>query len=561
MSSHLETIPLDVLVHIASFTVEPAPLTRLGPLLQLLLSSRTLYHLLSIRTCPQLYAHIFRVSFDLQGYHRRTGQHAMTSSCLATELQRRRQVLRRIRLRQMIEQHILADLWVIYLMLLESDALDELHLYDAGVSKWVTNVLERYCQATNVFDDQVTSLAITVASLVWSHSDISGFRIEDRNWILSSIRPFTTRTPLYLHTNVSGVVGQQSSQSTDVPSTQASVSPNFSQGTCKCISYNGMTISAPNLSLSSIFLTFALKEVTPLQVPPHLPETRAEAIAVGNNGPTKEDFRAITRTRTQLVADSFQHNQRCGSDLDLSRERQRPSRSTIHDEDFYRITHHLDLHPHSEQLQAYLPGLLTGDWEGSYMVAPPTLCSPAAHPFGIDRDQEFLCRRPIQFRLEEYLSFTPWLPLPIEAHEGFDGYVPRNFRSDKLNFPSLQTTTVDISHGDTEKAHYYEPFHLSGVSESGRNTQHALDVVITGETPHRFQAAWGAFTFSGRVRLSDGLISLTREPQNGEDDGDGTWVFQGYLRSRRTFIGRWSTLSPADQPGVGGIFSVSKSTE
>jgi len=129
-----------------------------------------------------------------------------------------------------------------------------------------------------------------------------------------------------------------------------------------------MSISVPNLSLSSIFLTFALKEVTPLQIPPHLPETRAEADAAGNDGPTKEDFLALTATRTQLVADSFNHNQHCGSDSDLSRERRRPSRSTMHDEDFYRITHPLDLRAHAQELEAYLPGLLTGIWEGSYMV-------------------------------------------------------------------------------------------------------------------------------------------------------------------------------------------------
>jgi len=171
MSSRLETIPLDVLSHIVFFTVEPTPLTRLDPLRQLLLCSRTLYGLLSIRTRPELYARIFCVSFDLQGYRRRIGQHAMTSSRLAAELQRRRHVLRRIRLHQVIEEYLLADLWVIYLMLLKSDALDEMHLHDAGVSKWITDVLERYCQATYTFDDQVAALAITVASMVWSHSE------------------------------------------------------------------------------------------------------------------------------------------------------------------------------------------------------------------------------------------------------------------------------------------------------------------------------------------------------------------------------------------------------
>lgn len=106
----------------------------------------------------------------------------------------------------------------------------------------------------------------------------------------------------------------------------------------------------------------------PLEIPPHLPDTRAEADAMGNSGPTKEDFHAITAARTQLVADSFHHNQRCGSGSDLSRERQRPSRSMMHDEDFSRISRCVDLRAHSLELEAYFPGLATGVWEGSYMV-------------------------------------------------------------------------------------------------------------------------------------------------------------------------------------------------
>jgi hypothetical protein len=32
------------------------------------------------------------------------------------------------------------------------------------------------------------------------------------------------------------------------------------------------------------------------------------------------------------------------------------------------------------------------------------------------------------------------------------------------------------------------------------------------QTPSRLEAAWGAYIFFGRIRLSDGLITLTRKP-------------------------------------------------
>lgn len=43
-------------------------------------------------------------------------------------------------------------------------------------------------------------------------------------------------------------------------------------------------------------------------------------------------------------------------------------------------------------------------------------------------------------------------------------------------------THFSFSDGDTAKTYHYEPVRrLSGVSESGRNLRHTLDVVIAGE--------------------------------------------------------------------------------
>ena len=132
--------------------------------------------------------------------------------------------------------------------------------------------------------------------------------------------------------------------------------------------YSRFTISTPDLLTASVFLTFAFKEVTPLQVPPHLPPTRAIAIATGRQGPTMDDFAAVMPRRTPLVADSFLECQCRESNTDLARERKRPSRSAMHDEDFYRIARHLHAPVEAWELLAYIPGLLTGVWEGCYMV-------------------------------------------------------------------------------------------------------------------------------------------------------------------------------------------------
>ncbi|KAH7882781.1 hypothetical protein F5I97DRAFT_318922 [Phlebopus sp. FC_14] len=562
MSSRLEAVPVDVLTQVAFFTIDPSPVANLDTLLHLIMCCRTLYGHLCIHACPQLYARIFRATFDLTGHCRRSRQNMKTATCLASELRTRRRVLRRIRLCQIVDNKLLADLWTVYLMLLESDGLNEMHLHAAGVQGWVLRVLQTdLARTAGGYDDQVLSLAISVASLVLSHNNISNLPSGDRTQILNLLRPFTTPVAKYLSPNSSGVVCGRSS-----PFFEGSFNPmpclfDFpNKDDCEDRDdpihtdyFSRCTILAPNLLSGSVFLTFAFKEVTPLQVPPHLPPTRAVATETERHGPTMEDFFAITRRKTPLVADSFQS---CESAIDRGIEQQRPSRSTVHDEDFYRIARYMDAPTETWELQAYIPGLLTGVWEGTYMVAPSPSCPAAAEPCS-ETSQDFLCRQPIQFRLEEYLAFTPSLPLPVETQVGFDGNVLRNLCASEEE----SSRRIQFSDGNTAKTYCYEPFRLSGASEGVRYPLNAIDVVIVGETPRRFEAAWGMHNFIGRVRLSDGLISLTRKAKGGGDDGCGTWVFEGYLRSRRTFVGRWSALGTHDHEIIGGIFSVSKTAD
>lgn len=171
MSSYLELIPLDVLEQIALFTVEPVPLIKLDSLLHLILSSRTLFNVLSIRACPGLYSDIFQRAFDLSAYYRRTGRRVRTATCLAMDLKRRCGTLRRIRLRHIDDENLLSDLWTIYLMLIECDGLNDMHLHTVRVADWIVGVLERCLQPGTGFDDQTASLAITVASLALSYGE------------------------------------------------------------------------------------------------------------------------------------------------------------------------------------------------------------------------------------------------------------------------------------------------------------------------------------------------------------------------------------------------------
>ncbi|KAG1773329.1 hypothetical protein EV702DRAFT_1181102 [Suillus placidus] len=455
MLPHLESIPVDVLAQIAFFTVASAPFTGLGAVLQLLLCSRNIHDALSLKSCPQLYARVFRSRFDLVAHLRRSKLASPTTTNLALELQRRCAVLRRIRHRHVADHSILPDLWTIYLMLLESDGMNESQLHTAGIAQYIRTLLKRYLGQQGVLrDDTARALAISVACLVWSHKFITDMPSEERSQTLSELRPFVTGS-----TNV----------------------------------MKEYTLTAPSLLSASIFLTFALKEAIALQVPKHLPQTQVVARPTEHDGPTIEDFFAITRRRTPLVADLGHQNPSREPFADRAGRKMRESRSLAHDEEFYRIAHRLGLPDDTWELRSCI-GMLSGTWE-DLTVSP-----------------DFVSRHPVQCRLEEHLCFTPCVPLPS---------VPRN-------------------------------------GDFGEDPRHALDVVITGETPRRLEATWGAFIFFGRIRLSDGLVTLTRKPKYSGDEGRGTWIFEGYIHNRCSFVGRWRSFAVSERESLRGIFSLTK---
>jgi hypothetical protein len=121
-------------------------------------------------------------------------------------------------------------------------------------------------------------------------------------------------------------------------------------------------MTCPSISSASILLAFILKNTKPLDLPPHLPQTRAIADALQRDGPTVEDYVSILQPRTPSVADP---NNRFASivgvgDILLSR-------SMRNRDDFSRAVSGSST-ALFHKVHAYAPGMLTGLWEGQYMV-------------------------------------------------------------------------------------------------------------------------------------------------------------------------------------------------
>jgi len=72
--------------------------------------------------------------------------------------------------------------------------------------------------------------------------------------------------------------------------------------------------------------------------------------------------------------------------------------------------------------------------------------------------------------------------------------------------------------------------------------QEIVDVILSGRTEHHLQPAW---EFSGRVRISDGLVVLVRQPVNARLPRRS--IYAGYLLSSQNFVGKWKYCSPGAQ--------------
>jgi hypothetical protein len=147
----LNTVPIEVLEHIALFA---ATETFLGPpsaIPSLLATCRTISSTVSVASNSPLYARIFAWKFDIAPAARRLFSERTAAHELSSELQRRCTVLKRIRHR--LDATIPLDvqawnqggdslrtvLWTAYLMMLENDGKNEEQLRSyAGIRQWLS---------------------------------------------------------------------------------------------------------------------------------------------------------------------------------------------------------------------------------------------------------------------------------------------------------------------------------------------------------------------------------------------------------------------------------------
>ncbi|KAJ7153440.1 hypothetical protein C8R43DRAFT_445874 [Mycena crocata] len=536
MFSLLEHVPHDVLQHIALLGASPGFEPPLD-LCCLLATCRALYDGLNLHASPHLYAAIFRLKYDDVATNHTS--HWRNSS-LASELVQRCRALRRCHRLDISLRGLRQDLWTLLWMVLEEGRC--IPLSEAGFSKFILELARYYLEEETRPCDEIISLVIWLLCLGLSRQEILLQNPEARSTLLMLLRPFVSasalRVPTFTSRPPSSAVVFHPAAHDRVSAAAIGLAPSHVDSQDPedevLMRYNTRICSPPlpPPSDAAIILIFALKEAVSLEIPFHLPASRAIAIAENRSGPTAEDYTAFQRARTLLFTDV---------------------RAAVTAPSAAATLNFMQLDPWIAQVleapgaaekrasrSGYTPGCLTGIWEGSLMIS--SCVSPGALNVNNApaRPTDFLCRTPMQCKFFEFFG-----PLPL-------GTDAQRILQRKVVVPQDSKTFENLP---------YRKF-IPGetVSQHG-SSQRSLDHVLIGQTLREHEDAWGlGFNFAGRV-YDNGLIVFTRRPKTDESEMSETWVFEGHLRYGTALVGTFRSSSSDDLCGVQGIFSLRQRAE
>ncbi|KAH9957791.1 hypothetical protein BC827DRAFT_1269982 [Russula dissimulans] len=535
----------DFIVH--SLDNDP-PLSPPRSLLPLMLTCRRFYNLLSPTNNPRLYQRIFYRKFDAAALARRFPPSSLVASHFYPELKRRFQALDCIRQSDIHHPHLQHALLVAYIMLLEHDALNFCHLQHAGLSPLLDKyIADRLHRGHNLWPVEDTCNALAVA-LFWhmtSQDALTGESIDSRDKVMDILFPLVFAWFRYSFAE----------QGFD-PHILINGTSHLSPRACPPVSPSPVIVPieyighALHLRLPPIALSASLAYFVRVDAFPSVPIPRPEGQTDGAT--VEEDIEHYFRTRTVPRGPV--------SPGPLS-----SSPSTRHDWDWLRA---VAGNPTSGSLRRYTPGILTGKWRGT-ALAPydrdftPFMtgeAGPAALP-GHSRLHFSCC-------LEEHVQYSGPKSCPSRDEWDDPSHMPlfppttwtRN--EDRVELFDRRTSAKVFYKTFNRESPGEEPENVQGDSELGagpsRADQGIVDVILSGNSEVRLEPALGNYEFSGRVRISDGLVVLVRRQTPNAHGGrhPGSTIYVGYVLSSQNFVGKWKYGSPGDQ--WEGIWSLCK---
>ncbi|KAG8872205.1 hypothetical protein FRB97_007876 [Tulasnella sp. 331] len=570
----LTTIPPELLDEIAFHTALPN--SKYGPptdLTSLLLVCRSIHDTLVSSLC--LYARLFRAQFDSAALWRRFPQHWLSTQILAGELRRRWKALRRIecaagRWGKHAQDEpapadiwstyslntITQDLWLMFLMLLENDGMNEGQLRWAGALIFIKAYLASHLvPRARKFGFQPETVDATLAlSISWLLTDQESLISETARHteaVVGLIRPFVFGAHRYdacfapwPEFDLPLQPPSPSKSRPRLPARYRIETHTPYMATDQVLRNNGQTvrcldqqavISAPVMTASAICCYFARIEVRMSGSRPRLDNGVIPQRATGAGpGPL------IARRNGTLApsTSSFTTNSESGEHAE---HYPAMGDSKIYDIDFHRLVACVD--PYVASFDGvrpfYPPGTLAGVWEGRFAYlefdAFRDMLVGYNNPQELVQEHELLTGQQHQiWRTKEFHLYSSGVTdyLRRTPPESYDHALPDADPEDDSSSVILSTgpalnaffpekTLLREAHGGLEVYEpgkqgylFYKEYVPSSTGEvasppidADEEEDRILDTIITGSG----HSAWGPFSVRGRVRTWDGLLTAVKD--------------------------------------------------
>ncbi|EPQ55881.1 hypothetical protein GLOTRDRAFT_138631 [Gloeophyllum trabeum ATCC 11539] len=498
MSPSLDTIPQEVVEHVAYFAATQQPLGPPSGIVPLLLASRRVHGFLSFESNPHLYARIFQFKFDSGGAAARDAD----VSAMAHELRRRSHYMKRIRARagctvdpivRYSKQELdltLEILWMAFLMTVENEGRNEEQLRGyAGIDGWLRLFW---------FDDAGASFSAAKRERWPQNNECTALAM----WLFW----FFLRPEDYVND------GALHEKATDLVKLIALGAHQYHL----CGPYHAAFERDPTAHLGMLVTHYA----RPYRLLP--PPITVPAVLC---------YLSLMNYRLASAAPAPQ----------LLFARRRPGRRGEWRAVWYRC-----LGPAADGRGVFDAGSLDGIWEGIFtyteFTAYAALLSGAPPRVLLN---SLVAQHRHTWRLREYRCARAGRR--VGAGEPLRGFLPPGVRVEERQAEGVLEVWEA---GRAEPAVYTR----LGAGEVGERQEEVGDVLVVGEG----HSSWGQFNLLGRVRPWDGFVSLSKEYVDGDR---GKWLYRGYLvgNAEGHIAGRWrDTLSPPSVPGYEGCFAMSR---
>ncbi|PFH48854.1 hypothetical protein AMATHDRAFT_5434 [Amanita thiersii Skay4041] len=478
----------------------------------LILTCKALHRLLA--TGPgDFYYRMFTQKFDERSPLRRLGKRALKEQA-GSELRRRFNALKRIRQSCLDDTSLTETLWIAYTMVEDVSQINRQQLLWARLPIFLDEyVRNRLYEGSEAFGgwpllNERNSLAI---ALLWLCNDKSVVEDESEascDAMLRLLQPYVFAAFRYPMFNASSqldkaveISSKKHSHTTHGPYPPDSLPPSE-------ITYLGSIprkARVPLISLFSSLLYFTRVERVAPTIPPHLEtapcRTRTEAALLGQKGPTVEDvIDFVDNCNTRFLyldnQDKLRHNV---PSFALSQDR------------------------------SYTLGLLTGRWQGSFILPFIDDYQSWLKASSIPSNFKTTGRQPLFVTLHEHYTCDRAPILPYD-HEGMNTWLTSGYQW------SEKEDGIEVFDNQGKYLASYKTYHPEGWEE-----RKVADIIVTGKTDDQHAAAWGGYSIIGRIR--------------DQMDGCGTTVMQGYVDVSQNFVGRLKGASCGIAPaGWEGVF-------